>query len=59
MVGYAFLLLQGWVEWVGVVRSGGRVWVVGACGAGQGLVGVEHSWGVLLSSQFFQYHLMK
>ena len=24
MVGYDFLLLQGWVEWVGVVRSGGR-----------------------------------
>ena len=26
MVGYAFLLLPGWVEWAGVVKSGGRVW---------------------------------
>ena len=24
MVGYAFLLLRGWVDWVGVVRSGER-----------------------------------
>ena len=49
MVGYAFLLLQGWVEWAGVVRSGGRVWGVGACRAGPDLVGVEYSWGVLSS----------
>ena len=48
MFRYAFLLLRGWVEWAGLVKSAGRVWGVGACGAGQGLVGVEYSCGVIL-----------
>ena len=48
MVGYAFLLLWGWVESVGVVRSGGRFGE--PAGAGwEGLVGVEYDWGVILS----------
>ena len=42
MVRYAFLLLRGWVEWVGVVRSGGMLGEsAGVVGGGGGLVGVE------------------
>ena len=49
MVGYSFLLLWGWVEWVVVVRSGGmfgsqQVW------GWAGMVGVEYGWGIILSS---------
>ena len=57
MVGCAFLLLWGWVEWARVVNSGGMVWGVSACWAGQGLVGVEYSWGLILSSYFFSISL--
>ena len=49
MVRYAFLL-RGWVEFAGLVKSVYRVWGVGACGAGQGLVGVEYSCGVIIST---------
>ena len=52
MVGYAFLLLQGWVECVGAVRTGGRFGESAGArvgGGGWGF-GVEYGWGVILSS---------
>ena len=45
MVGYAFLLLRGWVDWLGVVLGHGEVCGVGGC---QG--GVEYSWAEIVSS---------
>ena len=50
MVGYAFLLLRGWLEWVGVVRSRARLESRQVRGGGRGLVGVKYGWGVILSS---------